>query len=163
MYYTGYATSHMHPGYHDDPSLMPDLPGGIGLATIRRDGFVALEVGQVGSGRLDVDPSGKISAGGGEGYFRTKHFTFTGCHLYLNVDSAAHGRGNGVTRVEFVEPDDTPIAGFSRADCDPIKVDSTRQRVTWNGNADIAALQGRLVRLKFYCRTTRLYSFWFEP
>jgi hypothetical protein len=162
IYYNGFAVSHMHPGYHEDPSRMPAVPGGLGLATIRRDGFVALEVGQIGSGRVTPDASGRTSAGAGEGYFRTKHFTFTGDKLYLNVDSAAHGRANGVTRVEFVEPDDTPIPGFSREECDPIKVDNVRHLVTWGGNLDVSSLQDRIVRLKFYCRTTRLYSFWFD-
>jgi hypothetical protein len=161
IYYNGYAVPHMQPAYWA-PDKVPEVPGGIGLATIRRDGFVALEVGQIGSGRVTADPSGRTSAGAGEGYFRTKHFTFTGDKLFLNVDSAAHGRANGVTRVEFVEPDDTPIPGFTREECDPIKVDSLRQLVTWEGNPDICRLQDRIVRLKFYCRSTRLYSFWFE-
>ena len=162
IYYSGMALSHMHGAYWD-LTQMPELPGGIGLATIRRDGFVALEVGQIGRGRVTLDATGRTSAGAGEGYFRTKHFTFTGSRLYLNVDSAAHGRANGVTRVEFIEPDDTPIPGYRREECDPIKVDSVRHIVSWNGNPDILSLQSRIVRLKFYCRTTRLYSFWFEP
>jgi hypothetical protein len=161
IYYGGFCVSHMD-GRKWQRKPLPAVQGGIGLATIRRDGFVALEVGQVGSGRVTADPSGRTSAGAGEGYFRTKHFTFTGRELCLNVDSAAYGRANGVMRVEFVEPDDTPIAGFSREECDPIKVDSLRHSVTWGGSADVSRLQGKIVRLKFYCRTTRLYSFWFE-
>ena len=160
IYYNGHAGSHI--GHHFGRHNRAPVPGGIGMATIRRDGFVALEVGQVGSGRVTTDPTGRTSAGAGEGYFRTKHFTFSGTKLFLNVDSAAFGRANGITRVEFVEPDDTPIAGFSREECDPIKVDSVRHLVTWGGNPDISSLQDRIVRLKFYCRTTRLYSFWFE-
>ena len=158
IFYTGCAYSHMdgrrkfsqapeewRAAHADSPeSLLPDPTGGIGLATLRRDGFVALQVGHLG------------------GYFRTKHFSFTGSRLCLNVDNSAYGEPRGGTYVEIVEPDDTPILGFTKEDCDPIAVDSVHHTVTWKGNPDISSLQDRIVRLKFYCNTTRLYSFWFE-
>lgn len=158
IFYTGCTVSHMDgrrqfnhapeewkAARADRPeSIMPEISGAIGLATIRRDGFVALQVGHIG------------------GYFRTKHFTFTGDKLILNIDNGAYGRPRGGTYVEIVEPDDTPIAGFRREDCDRVDVDSVHHTVTWNGSPDISSLQDRIIRLKFYCNITRLYAFWFE-
>ena len=158
IYYTGSNDSHMDDRRcfrgasaewkaahaHLPAATASWTPGGIGLATVRRDGFVCLQVGHMG------------------GYFRTKHFTFTGSTLYVNVASSAYGRKSGSVRVEFVEPDDTPIPGFTKDDADPICTDSVRHPVTWNNSTDVSKLQDRIVRLKFYCNTTQLYSFWFE-
>lgn len=158
IYYTGSNDSHMDDrrcfrgasedwkAAHDHlpAATAPSSPGGIGLATVRRDGFVCLQTGHLG------------------GYFRTKHFTFTGNTLYLNVASSAYDRRSGSVRVEFVEPNDTPIPGFTKEDCDEICIDSVQHPVTWTGATDISKLQDRIVRLKFYCNTAQLYAFWFE-
>jgi hypothetical protein len=41
--------------------------------------------------------------------------------------------------------------------------DSTRQRVTWQGADNLAALAGRRVRFRFHLRQGQLYSFWVSP
>ena len=57
--------------------------------------------------------SAALEVGHTGGYFRTKHFTFAGDTLCLNIASAAYGSPRGEARVEIVEPDDTPIPGFT--------------------------------------------------
>jgi len=141
IYYNGYACSHA-----DEASFghapAPALWGGIGLATLRRDGWVALDIGQVGT----------------PGYFRTKTLSFTGSTLCLNLDS----RWRGWVRVELCEPHGEPIPGFGQNDCDPITVDSTRHVVTWHGSSDISKLQGQALKLRVFGNCARVYAFWFE-
>ena len=53
------------------------------------------------------------------------------------------------------------IAGFTRADCDPITSDSVRHVASWKGNSDCHLLQARPIRLRFHLKHAKLYAF--EP
>ena len=55
-----------------------------------------------------------------------------------------------------------PISGFDFPDCDPIKADSVRQTVSWNGNPNVGSLAGKVVRLKFQMQNTKLYALKFD-
>ena len=89
IYYCGVHGPHGGPNF---PHVVRSHPTAIGLATLRRDGFVS----------LDADDE--------EGYVLTKPFMLPGGNLYLNVD-AAHGQ----VRAEIISEDELrsslPIAG----------------------------------------------------
>jgi len=115
--------------------------GGIGLATLRLDGFVSVEpIGQDGS-------------------LTTKPFRVAGARLELNVDA----RG-GAASVEVLDPTGEPIPGFRRDEAVIIQdVDGLRVQPRWDGRADLDGLVGRTVRLRFYLEDARLYAFQIRP
>ena len=116
-----------------------DRPGvcNTGLATLRRDGFASMD------------------AGDADGHVTTRPVLFSGRHMFVNVDTPT-----GELRVEVLDPDRKPIEPYTRDNALAIRVDSTRQRVRWNGAADLARLAGSPVRFRFHLRRGRLYAFW---
>ena len=119
-----------------DPQAKPPKKG-VGLATLRLDGFVSLETKQ-------------------QGTVTTKPVVFLGDTLLVNADA----RG-GKLLVEAVDLDGKPIPGFAAADCRPITTDSVRHVVTWNEKPDCHLLQARPIRLRFSLTNARLFAF--EP
>ncbi len=122
--------------------IMWDSYTSTGLAMLRRDGFVSMR------------------AGGKEGYLITEPLTFDGKHLFVNVDV----RRRGLLAVELLDRDGQVIPGYGRKDCRmPRGVDKTKLRVTWRKHDDVAALAGKVVRMKFYLTHGDLYAFWVSP
>jgi len=116
--------------------------GGIGLAWLRLDGFVALEAGDQG-GTLITNP-----------------FVLEGDRLQLNVDAS----GQGTIRVEILDATGKPIPEYVD---DHVKsyegVDATELEPAWKNHADLSALKGQVVRLKISLDNARLYSFQIRP
>jgi hypothetical protein len=110
-----------------------------GLAVLRRDGFASM------------------GAGDGERSLLTRPVTFRGKHLFVNVAA-----GGGELRAEVLDRDGQVIPGLTRDQCVPVRVDSTRAAVTWQG-ADLARLPGQAVRFRFSLRNAELYAFWVSP
>jgi hypothetical protein len=111
--------------------------GSTGLAMLRRDGFASL------------------SAGADTGTLLTRPVSFSGEHLFVNVDNP-----QGALTVEVCAETGEPLEGFARADCLPIAGDSTRQPVAWRGGKTLAGLAGRPVRFRFHLSKGDLYAFW---
>jgi hypothetical protein len=111
-----------------------------GLATLRRDGFAALEGGEAG------------------GSLTTRPLLFSGRYLFVNAASA-----HGEIRVEALDEQGQPIAPFTAAACAPVGVDRTRIAVVWADTDSLAPLAGRPVRFRFHVRRAALYSFWVSP
>ena len=109
-------------------------------ARLRMDGFISADAGYTG------------------GELVTKPLTFEGDRLVLNVDTSA----GGSTRVEFTQPDGEPIKGFTLGDADEINDNAIKAPATWNGRADLPAIKGKPVCLRFAMRSCKLYSFQFE-
>ena len=120
---------------------------GIGLATLPRDGFVSLE-----GARHEWSVA------------TTRSLTFSGKNLYLNLQAALQqwGAEPCEVRVELLDGRLNPLPGYSVSDADPLVATSLEHRVSWRGNADIAALAGRPMRLKIYFKNAKLYSFQFR-
>lgn len=108
-----------------------------GLATLRRDGFASMD------------------AANEQGELVTRPVTFSGKHLFTNVDASV-----GELRVEILDREGEVIEPFSADRCNPVELDSTKTRVTWYGEGDLARIAGTPVRLRFQLRSGRLYSFW---
>ncbi len=109
----------------------------IGLATLRLDGFVCLEA---------KDEPGTVV---------TKPFQLEGGKLEVNVDAK-----KGEVVVEALDEGGQPVPGFTRMDAQVFRgVDELRLQPRWSGGADLAALKGKVVRLKFHLANARLYAF----
>ena len=51
-----------------------------------------------------------------------------------------------------------PIPGVTLADCDPIRTDAIRHKVTWKGCHDVSAPAGQVVRVHFEMRDSKLFA-----
>ena len=114
----------------------------IGLATLRRDGFVGL---------LSSD---------NEGIFLTKPIRVTGPRMFANVEQC---ESDGMVLVALLHTDGTPIAKFTADDAIPITADAVRYPVTWQAGNDLSELVGQEVVLSV--RMTRgcvVYAFTFS-
>lgn len=114
--------------------------GGIGRAVLRLDGFAALDAPYEG------------------GEFTTPALIFDGSRLELNIDTSA----GGSVRVELLDAQGTPIAGYSGADSTWHVGNSVRMPVTWP-NSTLSHLAGTPVKLRFIMRDAKLYAFQFLP
>lgn len=109
--------------------------------TLRLDGFVSVNAPMAG------------------GELLTRPLRFTGAELRLNFSSAA---GGGVL-VEIQDESGRPVSGYSLADSQVVYGDALGRKVTWKHGADVSALQGRPVRLRFVLNDADLYAFQFAP
>ena len=145
---------------------------GIGLAVSRLDGFVSLDSGK---GWVTKDRSEEelqhiyterqvFGEPESFGQMTTRPFGFSGSRLYLNTSMApiAAGPGLGEVRVEVLRANHKKLPGFSFHDADPITESGTSQVVSWNGNSDVSALANQPVKLRFYFKNAKLYSFQFK-
>lgn len=109
--------------------------GPICLAKLRLDGFVS----------LDADDE--------LGTLITQPFRCAGGTLQINAAAR-----KGLVAVAVLDEEGLQYKGFGRADCALFDSDSVRHEVTWR-QVSFAALQGKVIRLKFYLRNAHLYSF----
>jgi hypothetical protein len=107
-----------------------------GLAVLRRDGFASLDAG--------AEPAA----------LTTRPVTFPGRHLFVNVAAAA-----GELKAEILDQAGAVINPFSSENCAPIRGDKTLAAVHWEG-ADLSAVAGKPVRIRFHLRRGSLYAFW---
>jgi hypothetical protein len=109
----------------------------IGLATLRLDGFIALEAGEE------------------HGILITKPFELRGTKLQVNVEAP-----DGDVEISVLDPSGTPLPGFYQSFSD---TDELRLQPDWYGEEDLKALKGRMIRLRFRLKNARLYAFQIRP
>ncbi len=114
--------------------------GALRRYTLRLDGFVSIHA----------------SMRGGE--FLSRPVKFAGSRLTLNFATSAAGS----VRVELQDPNGKPLEGFALADCPDHFGDTPERVVTWKNGADVSALNGRPVRLRFQLKDADLYSLRFR-
>ncbi|MCS6852640.1 MAG: hypothetical protein NZ700_15905 [Gemmataceae bacterium] len=119
----------------DGPHQSPERHGGIGLATLRKEGFVSL----------------RGPAGGG--VVCTRVLRWPGGKLWVNADAA---RGRLTVRVST--PHRAVVPGFDHADCLPFQGDRVAAEIRWKQRS-IAELKGQEIRLEFFLQDADLYSF----
>lgn len=111
----------------------------IGVASLRRDGFVGL-----------------VADGRGEAV--THPVRFSGSHLFVNAECRF-----GSLTVAVLDESGKVLPGFSAEDCVPVRrTDSTKVEVTWNGTS-LEKLSGRSVQFRFKLHCGTLYAFWVAP
>ena len=129
IYYTGLANRHWA-SYHGDT-----IKSGIGMAKLRLDGWISIDTEN-------------------EGTMTTKPLVFIGDALEINANAAA-----GSIAVEAIGTDGKVIEGFSKNDCQAITSDSIRHILKWKGSEDCQLIQARPIKLRFYLKKAKLYSF----
>jgi hypothetical protein len=132
IYYRGMAKRHQ-PYEGKDAAL---TGGGIGLATLRADGFASLDATYEG---------GRVT---------TALFMTQGKQLHVNAKADA-----GQLRVEVLDEQGFPVPGFTRDDSQPMRADSCDFVMRWKENDSLTKLQGRPIRLRFHLENTRFYSY----
>ena len=155
--------------------LGDDATMAIGLAVSRLDGFVSVDSGKgwiqgdetdevlrtiTGTPHLEHVSQGPRSFG----QLVTRSFSFSGSQLHLNWTRApiAAGPGHGEVRVELLTFNHRKIEGFTFDDADPILDSGLDQVVSWNGESDLSRLAGQPIKLRFYLKNSKLYSFQFR-
>ena len=113
--------------------------GSIGLAKLRRDGFVSMDAKE--------EPAELL----------TRQLVFCGdkCGLFVNVDSE-----HGELRCELLDGTGKAIPGFEMENSIALSVNSTCARMQWKNQQDISALQGKTIRIRFAAKNTSLFAFW---
>ncbi len=115
---------------------LDEVMHGLGLAKLRRDGFVSIDAGAVR-----------------EGILVSRRLKTDGRRLVLN----AACRKDGYIDVEVTDGQERVLTRCTRAQCDTFSGDSTQAIVTWNGKANIS--HNGYLRLRFFIRNASLYSF----
>ena len=108
--------------------------------TFRKDGFVSANAGYDG------------------GELTTKPLIFDGRELELNYSTSAVGS----IRIELQDESGRPIEGWSLDDSAEIFGDHIERVARWEGGADLSAVAGQPVRLRFMLADADLYSFRFR-
>jgi hypothetical protein len=142
VYYSGFPFTHQ-----DEAIWRPEKekgyprlkPGGVGLAKLRRDGFVSVEGDEQG------------------GSVTTHPFHWKGRQLFINGFAPA-----GQITCELLDGPGDVLPGFGREDSVPFAGDSVRQLVAWKGSATLPTPSVGPVRLRVHLRQAKLYSFWVE-
>ena len=148
IYYMGFNEGHAAKGFYDDAlrhQYHADVRAGrrhfpaIGLAKVRRDGFVS----------RDADGEG--------GTLITRLLQPGGSRLELNM---AASRGGTIT-VEVQDEQGSALPGYGAAECTPLTGDSLRQAVQWGDRDGDDRWLERPVQLFFQLRNASLYGFRF--
>ena len=105
--------------------------------------------------RLDGFASVNAPFSGGE--MLTKPMQFSGEKLTLNLSTSSAGS----IRVEIQDEAGGPLKGYSLEDSDVVFGDEIAQVVTWKKKADVSALAGQTVRLRFVMKDADLYALQF--
>jgi len=135
---------HIYYAGSDGPHHEVDHKVGIGLATIRKEGFVSLRGPEHG------------------GVVCTRKLLWPGGNLHVNCNTTLPDGKQGELKVRVVDSSRKPLPGFDYEDSIPFRSDSTSHRVRWK-ERHIDDLQGRVVRLEFFLRMADLYTFRVTP
>jgi hypothetical protein len=112
----------------------------VGLARLRRDGFVSLDAGEK-PGRLVTRP-----------------LTFAGKSLFVNVEVAERGW----IKAAVLSRDSEPVAGYAMDDAVALTKGTTRGRMAWKTKPNLDPPGDDHVRIVFQLENAKLYSFWIE-
>jgi len=118
----------------------PRIDMHVGLATLRRDGFVSL------------------NAGARPGRVVTRPLTFEGKTLHVNADVAPGGR----IRVAIQDAAGRTLPPYTLAGCNPLTGDVLDAKVAWAGRRTIRHKSAQSLRLAFELKKAKLYSFRIE-
>jgi hypothetical protein len=108
---------------------------------------------------LRLDGFASVNAPAQSGEMLTRPVRFTGAALKLNFSTSAAG---GI-RVEIQDEAGRAVPGFSLGDSEVVYGDALDRTVTWRNGADLSALQGRPVRLRFVLQDADLFALRFAP
>lgn len=126
IYYSGWDNSH---------DSKERRRSGIGLATLRSNGFVSLDAKNIG-------------------YITTKAMKNASGPLLLNVNA-----GGGSLRAELLDAQSNPIPGYTLNDCLPIQSDEISYWVKWSNHEKLPFTSG-VMQIRFELNNGSLYGFY---
>lgn len=126
---SGYAENELRSGMYGN--------GAVGLAKLRRDGFVSMQPRFAGA------------------TLRTRPVTFTGDRLFVNANTVG-----AELRVAVLHENGEPVEGCTAEQCVPFVGNSTCAEVRWKDENALAALKGQPVRFEFQMDRGALFAFW---
>ena len=132
MYYSGWNGPH---GVRENLEKGIWRTGGIGLATIRKEGFISMRGPENG------------------GVIATRKIRWPGGRLFINADA----RG-GELKVRVSDSRRKPYPGLDYRDCAPFSGDEVSHEVKWE-HRSIESLANQIVRLEFLLTRADLYTF----
>lgn len=127
LYYGGIDGTHM-------PAKDEPWRSGIGLATLRKDGFASLDAGEK------------------TGTIMTKRLANTKGPLRLN-----YAAQSGSIRVEVLDEGGKAMPGYTREECNPLSGDALDAAVSWKTRKELPP--NTAIRLQFVLEKASLYSF----
>lgn len=127
IYYSGW----------DGPHGTSERNGAIGLAAIRKEGFISLRGPRSG------------------GVVCTRRLIWPGGDLLLNVDAQS---GGGEVAVRVSDANRKVIPGYDYGDGQPFTGDAVRHRYRW-GDRSLDELAGQEIRLEIQLRSADLFTF----
>lgn len=120
---------------HDD---YKGIRGGIGLATLRLDGFCSMRAGEI------------------EGKFISRREVFKSPAVFIN----GRVQPGGYITADLLDKSNRVIPGFSRIECVAFSGDSTAHLLHWN-IPDLPNKTAQAVKkIRFYLKNADLYSYW---
>ena len=131
IYYVGFS------GRHWATNRKEPQGGKVGLAKLRKDGFISIDAG--------------------EGTLTTRSLKISGDQLVINADASL-----GSITVEILGQDGEPLPGFGLKDARPAIGDRVRHPIRWSGGPDLGHLKGKTVAFKFHIDRSKLFSFQLE-
>lgn len=137
MYYLGANMGHCT---RILPTTKPYHSLGVGLATLRLDGFASLQT-------EDQEP----------GEFTTKPLHVEGTQLQVN----GRCHKGGWIKAELLDSAGKPLPGFTLGDCDAFDGDSIRHTFMWKGKANIDDAPST-VRLRVKLHSAEVFAFQFK-
>ena len=138
FYYTGEGIRHQTPYPLQVPARGNPCSRGIGLATLRVDGFVSVR-GGAGGGRLWTNP-----------------LRLEGTKLEINANAAG-----GRIRAGILGEDGRLRPGFALEDCTPLSADATGCSIRWGERESLPEVcRTHPVRLVFEVADADLYAYW---
>jgi hypothetical protein len=112
-----------------------DRTAGVGLVTLRKEGFISLRGPKNG------------------GVVVTRQIRWPGGELLVNADAS-----KGELKVRVSGDRRKPLAGFDYVDCEVFRGDRTAHAIRWKSrSAD--ALTGQVIRLEFFLKDADLFTF----
>jgi len=112
----------------------------LGLATLRRDGFVSLDAGKK------------------PGQIVTRPLTFEMGRLHVN----AQVHEGGYVRAEVRNADGNVIGPLALGNCTKLTGDQLDAVISWGGDSTLSCPEGESLRIAFELQNAKLYSFWID-
>jgi hypothetical protein len=112
----------------------------LGLATLRRDGFVSLDAGEK-PGRVVTRP-----------------LTFESGRLHVN----AQVHEGGYLRAEVRDADGNVVEPLALDRCTKVTGDQLAAAISWGDESTLSCPEGESLRIAFELQNAKLYSFWID-
>lgn len=107
---------------------------------------------------LRTDGFVSVHAGAEAGEMLTNPFSFSGSELVVNYATSA----GGSLRAELQDETGAAVPGFALDQCPRLVGDAIEQAISWDRGADVGAVRGKLVRVRFELVDADLYALQFR-